>query len=397
MSLFDKCTNGRIAEAERLIRLNGFYPFFVPIQSEIDSTVMIDGQEKIMLGSNNYVGLTSDPRVKEAAIKAIEKYGSGCTGSRLMNGTLDLHVELEEKLAKAMKKEAALVYSTGFQTNLGVISALVNKGDAVIIDRADHASIVDACRLSFGDTVKFRHNDMEDLERVLIYAQKHKGRLVVIDGIFSMEGDIARLPEIVRLCKKYDAAVMVDDAHGIGVLGKTGMGTCEHFQLEDEVDIIMGTFSKSFASLGGFIAAKESIINYIKHVSRPFLFSASIPPAQAATAIATLDIIQTEPERRSKLWANTYKMKEGLSAMGYDTGVSETPIIPVIIGEDMRTFQFWKVMYDAGVFTNAVVSPAVPEGHSRLRTSYMATHTEEILERALAVFEKKGREMGIIR
>ncbi|MFH1174823.1 MAG: aminotransferase class I/II-fold pyridoxal phosphate-dependent enzyme [archaeon] len=397
MGIFDKCSDSKIVNSEKVIRALDIYPFFIPLQSETDSTVMIDGKKKIMLGSNNYAGLTNDPRVKEAAIRAIEKYGSGCTGSRLMNGTLDIHIELEEKLAKAMQKEAALVYSTGFQTNLGTISTLVGRDDCVIIDRADHASIVDACRLSFGDVLRFKHNDMDDLERMLTSGKKYKGRLVVVDGIFSMEGDIAKLPEIVSLCRQYDVQLMVDDAHSIGVLGKNGMGTAEHFNLVDNVDIIMGTFSKSFASIGGFIAAKKHVVDYVKHTSRAFLFSASIPPAAAATALTTLDIIQNEPERRTRLWEITQYMKKAFTDMGYDTGMSASPIIPVIIGEDIATFTFWKAIYEKGVFTNPVISPAVPEGTARLRTSYMATHKDDELNRALEIFYKTGKEFGIVR
>lgn len=393
MDLFDKCrryTRAREAMAA------GFYPYFKAIQSGADTKVIIEGRELIMIGSNNYLGLTQHPKVKEAAIKAVEKYGSGCTGSRFLNGTLDLHEELEEKLARFVGKEAALVFSTGFQTNLGCIATIVGKDDIIFADRDNHASIVDACRLSFGKTVKFKHNDMEDLERLLSAHADVPGKLIAVDGVFSMGGDIVNLPKIVELGKRYNAKIFVDDAHSIGVLGENGSGTAEHFGLTDEVDIIMGTFSKSFASIGGFIAGDEDVIHYIKHHSRTLIFSASMPPSAVATVIAALEVIQEEPERRKRLWENTKKIKEGLIELGFNTGDSQTPIIPVIIGEDMPTFNFWKRLYENGLFTNPVISPAVPPGTSRIRTSYMATHTDEELDQVLHVFEKVGKEFRII-
>lgn len=393
MDIFDKCKN--FTEAKKVMEA-GIYPYFIPISSGQDTQVTIDGREMIMIGSNNYLGLTSHPEVKQAAIEAIEIYGSGCTGSRLLNGTLDIHVELEEKLAKFMQKESALVFSSGFKTNLGTISALINKGDFVITDRSDHASIVDGCRLSFGKVMKFKHNDMADLKRVLSSIPNDCGKLIIVDGVFSMEGDIANLPEIVDLARKYNSRVMVDDAHSIGVLGENGRGTAEHFNLEDEVDIIMGTFSKSFASIGGFIAASEKVTHYIKHFSRPFIFSASPPPASVATVSKALDIIITEPQRRKHLWQITHKMMEGYRRLGFDIGHSQTPIIPIIVGEDMRTFQFWRMLFDEGVFANTAISPAVPPGTARIRTSYIATHTDEQMDKVLEVFEKVGKKMGVI-
>jgi len=393
VELFEKCI--RFTEAREAMAA-GYYPYFTPIESTEGTEVVIRGKRLIMVGSNNYLGLTTHPKVKEAAIKAIEKYGTGCTGSRFLNGTLDLHEELEEKLARFMRKDAALVFSTGFQTNQGTISTIVGKDDVVIIDKSDHASIVDACRLAFGQMKRFKHNDMEDLEKILASSDNDSGRLVVVDGVFSMEGDIANLPEIIRLSKEYKSRVMVDDAHSIGVLGENGRGTAEHFGLEDDVDIIMGTFSKSFASIGGFIVADEDVIHYIKHHSRALIFSASMPPPAVATVIAALDIIENEPERRRRLWENTERMRKGFKEMGYDTGESQTPIIPIIIGERMKTFQVWRELFKEGIFVNPAISPSVPPGRDLLRTSYMATHTTAELDRVLEVFEKVGRRMGII-
>ena len=392
MDLFDKChqyTAARDAAAA------GLYPYFRCVESAQDPEVVVGGRRMIMVGSNNYLGLTNHPEVKAAAVRAIEKYGTGCAGSRFLNGTLDIHEALEAKLARFMRKEAALIFSTGFQTNLGAISALVGRDDAVIIDKQDHASIIDGCRLGFGHVRKFRHNDLRDLERVLA-EEAHRGKLVVVDGVFSMEGDIAPLPEIVALCRTYGARLMVDDAHGIGVLGATGRGTAEHFGLENEVDIIMGTYSKSLASIGGFIAASEPVIHYIKHHARSLIFSASPPPASVAAVSAALDIMEREPERRQRLWSNTRKLREGLQAMGFDTGRSETPIVPVILHNDLQVFRMWKLLHEEGVFVNPVVSPAVPNGRALIRTSVMATHTEEQLDRVLEAFERAGRKLGVI-
>jgi 8-amino-7-oxononanoate synthase len=393
MDIFQKCYNFTTA---REIMAMGLYPYFHPLSSGQDTGVVIDGKPMIMIGSNNYLGLTSHPEVKEAAIKAVEKYGSGCTGSRFLNGTLDIHVELEEKLAKFVRKEAALVFSTGFQTNLGTISALVTKHDYVIADRSDHASIFDACRLAFGDTVKFKHNDMEDLERVLGSLEEEAGKLIVVDGVFSMEGDIADLPEIVRLAKKYGARVMVDDAHGIGVLGANGRGTAEHFGVEDQVDLIMGTFSKSFATLGGFIAGEEAVIHYLKHFSRELIFSASMPPAAVAATIKALEIIQREPKRRARLWEIASRMHKEYRRLGFDIGTCETPVIPILVGEDLDTFRFWKGLFDNGVFANPAISPAVPKGKGIIRTSYTATHTDQQMDRVVEVFACVGKKLGVL-
>jgi len=391
--IFDKC---RSYTAAREVIESGLYPYFQPLQENYGPEAIVKGRRLIMMASNNYLGLTVHPKVIEASIQAVKTYGSGCTGSRFLNGTLELHEELEERLARFTGRGAALVFSTGFQTNLGAISAIVGKRDAVIIDRADHASIVDGCRLSFGTTLKFKHNDMADLEETLKNHNDYEGKLIVVDGVFSMEGDICRLPEIVALAKKYDARVMVDDAHSIGVLGKKGTGTPEHFGLQKEVDMIMGTFSKSFASLGGFIAADEDVVHYIKHNARSLIFSASMPPPALAAVLACLDIIENEPERRERLWRNAEHFRQGLHSLGYETGDSQTPIIPVIVGENEMTFRFWKGLFDNGVFVNCAVSPAVPPGRSLLRTSVMATHEFSQLDRALDAFEKVGKDLSLI-
>jgi 8-amino-7-oxononanoate synthase len=393
MDIFEKCWNYKPA---KIARKKGYYPYFVPIDSGQGTQVTVKGKRLIMIGSNNYMGLVSHPKVIEAARAALEKYGAGCTGSRFLNGTLDIHEQLEIELAEFMGKEAALTISTGFQTNLATISCLVTKGDVVITDRSDHASIVDGCRLGFGKIVKYRHNDMEDLERVLKDIGDGPGKLIVTDGVFSMEGDIVDLPRVVELKKKYNARLMVDDAHSIGVLGPNGNGTAAHFGLEDEVDITMGTFSKSFVSIGGFIATDFDVIDYIKHHGRALIFSASMPPASVAAVRAALEIIKSEPERRERLWRNTTKMHEGFQAMGYNTGTSETPIIPVLIGEDIKTFYFWKTLFENGIFSNPVVTPAVPPGQALIRTSYMATHTDEELNQVLDIFQRVGKEMEII-
>ncbi len=390
--IFNKCL--KFDKAKTLIS-HGLYPFFRTIQSAQDPEVVLDGRKMIMVGSNNYLGLTSHPKVKEAAIAAIRKYGTGCAGSRFLNGTLDIHVQLEEKLARFMRKDAALIFSTGFQVNLGVISALVGKDDMVIIDKMDHASIIDGCRLSFGEVKKFRHNDMTDLER-LLKEYESTDKMVIIDGVFSMEGDIAKLPEIVPLAKKHGARLMVDDAHGIGVLGKTGRGTAEHFGIEDEVDLIMGTYSKSLASIGGFISGNADVIHYIKHLARSLIFSASPPPASVAAVSAAIDIIENEPERRARLWQNTTKMLNGFKDLGFKVGSSETPIIPVIVGDDEKAFLMAVMLQEEGVFANVAVTPAVPNGMALIRTSYMATHTDEHLDIVMSAFKKVGKKLGII-
>jgi 8-amino-7-oxononanoate synthase len=390
--IFEKCFKFTIAYELQKI---GVYPYFRVIESAQGPEVIINGKKMIMIGSNNYLGLTNHPKVKEAAINAIKKYGTGCAGSRFLNGTLDIHVQLEEKLAWFMRKESALVFTTGFQVNLGVISSLIGKDDVVIIDKMDHASIVDGCRLSFGEVKRYKHNDIEDLERVLKECEG-KTKLVVVDGVFSMEGDIVKLPEVINMCKKYGARLMVDDAHGIGVLGRTGRGTAEHFGVENEVDLIMGTYSKSLASIGGFIAGEKDVINYIKHFARAFIFSASPPPASVASVSAAIDIIENEPERREQLWKNTNKMLKGFKELGFNIGVAETPIIPVIVGDDELAFKFVMMLQEEGIFANVAVSPAVPPGKALIRTSYMATHTDEHLDRVLEAFKKVGKALGVI-
>ncbi len=393
MDIFEKCV--KATEYESGLKESGSYFFFRKLESPQDSEVVVNGKRVIMIGSNNYLGLTNHPRVKEAALKAIEEFGSGCAGSRFLNGNLEIHEELEKKLARFFRKEAALVFATGYQTNLGAIPALVGRNDVAIIDRYDHASILDGCRLSFGQVKKYRHNDMKDLEQVL-EGTKDKEKLIIVDGVFSMEGDMADLPAIVRLAKVYGARIMVDDAHGIGVLGKGGRGTAEHFGLENEVDLIMGTYSKSLAAIGGFIAGPSDVIKWIKHLGRSMIFSASLPPSLVASVGAALDIIEEQPELRARLWRNTHKMLRGYKTLGYDTGTSETPIIPILIKNTMKTYQMCKLLFENGVFVNAIISPAVPPGRELLRTSYMATHTEEQLDKVLAAFEKVGRQLGVI-
>jgi 8-amino-7-oxononanoate synthase len=375
----------------------GYYPYFKAIQSGAGSSVTIDGRKFIMIGSNNYLGLTQDPRVKQAAIDALDRFGSGCTGSRFLNGTLSLHEELEAKLADFVHKEAALVFSTGFQTNQGTISTIAGKNDIIFSDRANHASIIDGCRLSFGRVVKFKHNDMDDLEKQLKRNNDNSvGKLIVSDGVFSMEGDIVNLPEMVTLAHKYGARIMIDDAHSCGVLGKYGRGTGEHFNMEKDIDLIMGTFSKSFASLGGFIAGDKKVVNYIKHHARALIFSASMPPSAVATVSKALDILQQEPERLTRLWTNTRKMKTAFDEMGFNTGNTQTPIIPIILGDDMVTFAFWKALFEKGIFANPVISPAVEPGRSLIRTSYMATHSDDELDQVLEIFYGVGKEFGLI-
>ncbi|MEE8301166.1 MAG: aminotransferase class I/II-fold pyridoxal phosphate-dependent enzyme [Candidatus Tectomicrobia bacterium] len=393
MKLLEKC---RAFTEAAIAREQGWYPYFKVVETEQGPVAMVDGKQMLMLGSNNYLGLTNHPKVKKAAINAVKKYGTGCTGSRYLNGTLTLHEEAEARLAKFMQREAALMFSTGYQTNVGTISALVGKGEFVITDRQDHASILDGCRLSFGKTLKFKHNDPEDLERVLKRLGPDVGKMVVVDGVFSMEGSITRLPEIVQLCQTYKAVVMVDDAHSMGVLGDNGRGTAEHFNLEHAVDIVMGTFSKSFASMGGFIATDAQTIDYIKHHSRPLMFSASMAPATVAAVIAALDVIEQEPERRQQLWRNADRLRHGLQELGFNTGHSATPIIPVILGEDMLTFGFWRELFERGVFTNPAVRQAVAPGSSLIRTSVIATHTPAQIDRALDIFCEVGQKLHVI-
>jgi 8-amino-7-oxononanoate synthase len=392
MDLFDKCRQFTIAK--EAIE-GGFYPYFIPLTENEGTEAEYRGHRLIMCGSNNYLGLTTHPKVREAAIQAIHRFGTSCTGSRFLNGTLELHEQLEHELAEWVGKEAALVFSTGMQVNLGTISALVGRGDVVVMDKDDHASIVDGAHLSYGDTKRFRHNDMADLERVLSRIDESKGVLVVVDGLFSMGGDIAPLPEMVKICKKYGAKLMVDDAHAIGVLGG-GHGTAAHFGLTDQVDLIMSTFSKSFASLGGFIAGDEDIIHYIKHHARSLIFSASIPPSNAAASLAALQVMRDEPERIARLEQIGDRMRTEYSRLGFNTGHSQSPIIPIIIGGDMPTISAWALLFNKGVFVNPIISPGVAAGQELLRTSYMATHTEDQLNQVLEIFEDVGKQLGLI-
>jgi len=392
MDIFEKCSQFTIVK--EAIE-GGYYPYFIPLSENEGSEVIYGGRRLIMCGSNNYLGLTTHPKVKEAAINAIKRFGTSCTGSRFLNGNLELHEQLEEELAAWVGKPAALVFSTGMQTNLGTISALVDRSDVVILDKYDHASIVDGARLAWGETKRFRHNDLEDLQRVLEKVPPDKGKLVVVDGVYSMEGDIAPLPELIEICRRYGARLMVDDAHSLGVLGG-GRGTAAHFGVTEAVDLIMSTFSKSFASLGGFIAGDTDVIQYIQHHARALIFSASIPPANAAAALAALEVMRQEPERVQRVNAIGERVRTELKRLGYQIGNSQTPIIPILIGDDMRTVLAWKALFEAGLFVNPVLSPAVPEGRQLLRTSYMATHTDQQIDRALELFEKVGKQIGLI-
>jgi len=392
MDLFEKC---RQYTAARDAKAAGLYPYFIPLTDSEGTDVTVGDHRLIMIGSNNYLGLTTHPKVRQAAIEATRRYGTSCTGSRFLNGTLELHLELERRLAAFMGTEAALVFSTGYQTNLGTISALVGRGDFVITDKEDHASIVDGCRLAFGETRRFRHGDLAHLDRVLANLPEDVGKMVVVDGVFSMGGDVASLPDLVPVCQKYGARLMVDDAHSIGVLGG-GRGTAAHFGVTDQVDLTMGTFSKSFASLGGFIAGAADVIHYIQHNARSLIFSASMPPSNAAAALAALDVMETEPERIARVNQIGERMRAGFRELGFNVGMSETPIIPIIIGDNTATFKAWRSLYEAGVYTNPVISPAVPPELALLRTSYMATHTDEQLNRVLETFANVGRALDLI-
>jgi len=374
----------------------GIYPYFRVIESDQDTVVTIDGKKVLMFGSNSYLGLTSDPRIKEAAKKAIDQYGTGCAGSRFLNGTLDIHIELEERLAKFTGKEGALCFSTGFQVNLGVVSVLTGRSDHLLLDELDHASIIEGSRLSFSRVLKFGHNDMKSLESKLKHCTPDSLKLIVVDGIFSMEGDIVKLPEIVKLAEKYKATIMVDDAHSLGVIGVNGAGTASHFGLTDKVDLIMGTFSKSFASLGGFIASDKDTINFLKHSSRSLIFSASMTPSSTATVLAALDIMESEPERIKHLWDVTNYAMKGFKSNGFDTGKSESPIIPLFIRDEMKALMLTKMLLEDGVFVNPVVSPGVPKEDSLIRYSLMATHTKEQVEISIEKITKAARKLGIV-
>jgi 8-amino-7-oxononanoate synthase len=392
MDLFEKCSNYSDA---RDAQDSGFYPYFIPLTESEGSVAEFNGKSLIMCGSNNYLGLTTHPEVQEAAKKAISRFGSSCTGSRFLNGTLELHEKLEAELADWVQKDSALVFSTGMQVNLGTISSLVGRKDYVILDRDDHASIVDGARLSYGEMIRYRHNDISDFEDKLSRLPADAGKLLVVDGLYSMEGDIAPLPEIIPLCKKYSVRIMVDDAHAVGVLGGV-RGTAAHFGLVDDVDLIMGTFSKSFASIGGYLAGDEDVIHYVKHHARSLIFSASIPGPNAAAALAALNIMRREPERIERVNQIGQTMRREYKNLGFDIGNSETPVIPIIIGDYWLTLKTWRQLFDNGLFVNAIVGPATPPGRQLLRTSYMATHTDEQLDQVLTIFEKVGKELGLI-
>jgi len=383
-------------DAPQKVMQAGIYPYFRAIESEQDTVVIIKGKKVLMFGSNSYLGLTNHPKVKAAAKAAIDKYGTGCAGSRFLNGTLDIHIKLEEKLAQLVNKDGALCYSTGFQVNLGVVSLLAGRNDYLLLDEFDHASIIEGSRLSFSKVLKFAHNNMDALERKLKLCINDRIKLIVVDGIFSMEGDIVKLPELVRLAEKYGASIMVDDAHSLGVIGKNGSGTASHFGLTDKVDLIMGTFSKSFASLGGFIAADKEVINFIKHNSRTLLFSASMTPASAAAVLASIEIMENEPERIKHLWDITTIALNGFKSAGFDTGRSETPIIPLFIRDDIKALQLTQNLLADGIFVNPVVSPAVPKEDSLIRYSLMATHTKEQVEISIEKITKAAKSLGIL-
>jgi 8-amino-7-oxononanoate synthase len=393
IQLFDKC---RQFTKAREIQAAGLYPYFKPISDSEDTSVVIEGQKRIMLGSNNYLGLTHHPKVLEAAGRALSRYGSGCTGSRFLNGTLDLHAQLEAALAAFLGKEECLVFSTGYQANLGLISGLIGRGELVYLDKLDHASIVDGAKMSYGDTLRFNHGDLAGLDRMIERTRNSRGAMIVVDGVYSMEGDIANVPELVRIGRKHGIALALDDAHSIGVLGPNGDGTAAHFGLTDEVDLIAGTFSKSLASIGGFVAGSENVIHFLKHHSRPLIFTASLPPSNTAGVLAALHVLQSEPQRRESLWANTRRLQQGMRSLGYNIGETETPIVPVLIGPMETTFRFWRQLFDAGVFTNPVMPPAVQPSQCRLRTSLMATHTFDQIDFCLEQFARIGRDLGVI-
>jgi 8-amino-7-oxononanoate synthase len=397
VDLFQKCWS--FTRADEIIA-SGLYPYFRPIEENEGPVVQIEGRKMIMAGSNNYHGLTADPRVKQAALKAVEKYGTGCSGSRYLTGTLDLHIKLEERLAAFFGRESCLLFSTGYQTAQGIIPTLVQKGEYVVSDKDNHACIVAGnlmAKGAFADFIRYKHNDMVDLARVMNRLPFEVPKLVVSDGVFSTSGTITDLPEIVRIARQHNARILIDDAHATGVIGKGGRGTASHFGLEKEVDMTMGTFSKTFSSLGGFVVGDRSVINYIKHHSPALIFSASPTPAAVAAALAALEIVEREPERMVRLIANADKMRKGFKAMGFRIIEAPTAIVPVIIGEDEKTFIFWRALFDAGVFVNAFVSPGVPPGMAMLRTSYMATHENHHLERILDIFGTIGRQLGVIQ
>ncbi|MGH7523128.1 MAG: aminotransferase class I/II-fold pyridoxal phosphate-dependent enzyme [Gemmatimonadales bacterium] len=393
MALFDKCRN---FTAAREVQAAGLYPYFKAISESDDTEVVIEGKKRLMLGSNNYLGLTHHPKVLESAARALHRYGSGCTGSRFLNGSLDLHEQLEAALAEFLGKEACIVFSTGYGANLGLISGILGRNETVYLDKLDHACIVDGAKLAFGETQRFNHGDMAHLARLLDRNTSGKGTMIVVDGIYSMEGDIAAIPELVAISRKYGSALVVDDAHALGVLGPRGEGTGAHFGMQSDIDIIAGTFSKSLASVGGFLAADESVIHFLKHHSRPFIFTASLPPANTAGVLAALEVMQQEPERRDALWLNAKRLQEGFRSLGFEIGPTQSPIVPVLVGPLDTTFLFWRRLFDAGVFTNPVCPPAVPPNQCRLRTSVMATHSPAQIDFALEAFGRIGKELGVI-
>lgn len=374
----------------------GVYPYFRPISSDQDTVVQIDGKPVLMFGSNSYLGLTNHPKIKEGSIKAVEKYGTGCAGSRFLNGTLDIHIELEEKLAKLVGKEEALVYATGFTVNSGVVPCLGGREDYLLLDRLNHASIIEGSRLSLAKQFKYRHNDMEQLEKFLQQCEPDKIKLIVADGVFSMEGDLAKLPEMVDLAKKYNASIMIDEAHSLGVFGETGAGVCEHFGVQNDVELVMGTFSKSLATIGGFIASNKDVINYLKHNSRTLIFSASITPAAAGAVLAALEVMAEEKWRQKALWDNTHRMLQAFKDRGFETGHTTTPIIPLYVRDNEKTFRLTRMLMDDGVFVNPVVSPAVPSQDTLIRISLMATHTFDQIDEAVEKIAKNARLLGII-
>lgn len=400
-SLFAKCHKFFTPDSDYArVKAAGLYPYFRPIERNEGTRAIINGREVIMAGSNNYLGLTSDPRVKEAAMEAIRKYGTGCTGSRFLNGTLDLHLELEERLARFMGREACIIFSTGYMTNMGVIQALTSKKDFIFSDKDNHASIVAGTQISLAETVRYRHNDLDHLRRLLERTQAERpeaGKLIVTDGVFSMSGMIARVPELVELAEEFGAALMLDDAHAVGVIGPGGRGSAAYFGLAHKVHLTVGTFSKSFASLGGFCVGDRDVIEYIRHTSSAHIFSASMPPANVATVLKCLDIIEQEPERLERLWKISDYMREGFRSAGFNVWNSQTPVIPVVVGDMMTCFRFWRELLEEGVFVNAVVPPAVPPGQALMRTSFMATHTDEELDYILEAFYRVGKRLGVIQ
>jgi 8-amino-7-oxononanoate synthase len=392
--LFDKCRE--FLPKPRGLEAAGLHAWCKPISRSEDTVVVIEGKERIMMGSNNYLGLTHHPDVLAAAKAALDRYGSGCTGSRLLNGTLDLHERLEAALAEFFGKEACLVFSTGYQANLGVVSGLVGRGDIVLLDKLDHASIVDGAKLAYGETERFAHGNLAELERRLQRASATAGKMIIVDGVYSMDGDIADVPGLLKISQRHGAVLVIDDAHAVGVLGPKGDGTAAHFGLLDEAELIVGTFSKSLASIGGFVVGPEPVITYLRYNARPLVFTAALPPSNTAGVLAALDVMQREPERRERLWHNTRRVQDGLRAMGFDIGPTETPIIPFLIGEFDKTLLFWRKLFDAGVFTNPVVPPALPPSSCRLRTSVMATHTDDQIDYALETFGRLGKELGVV-